>query len=94
MEISGLLQDLYGRIAPLSREAVHELDAEGLNYRPTPESNHPWYPIHGRMKYGKRNSGMTWNPIRDHVCARTYGVRRRRIRRHPNIATSMEYASE
>ncbi|HUR72964.1 MAG TPA: DinB family protein [Sporichthya sp.] len=39
MEIPDLLQELYGRIAPLSREAVRDLDAEALNYRPTPESN-------------------------------------------------------
>lgn len=40
MEIPDLLQELYGRIAPLSREAVQDLDGEALNYRPTPESNH------------------------------------------------------
>jgi hypothetical protein len=40
MEIPDLLQELYGRIAPLSRDAVQDLDADALNHRPTPESNH------------------------------------------------------
>ncbi len=40
MEIPDLLQELYGRIAPLSRAAVDGLDSGALNYRPTPESNH------------------------------------------------------
>ena len=40
MEISELLQELYGRIAPLSRDAVDGLDAAALNARPTPTTNH------------------------------------------------------
>jgi hypothetical protein len=40
MEIPDLLQELYGRIAPLAHEAVSDLDADGLNHRPNAESNH------------------------------------------------------
>lgn len=39
MEISDLMREMYGRIAPLCREAVQDLDAEALNHRPTPQSN-------------------------------------------------------
>lgn len=40
MEISDLLQELYGRIAPLSRAAVDGLDATALNAQPAPGTNH------------------------------------------------------
>ncbi len=39
MNTSALLQELYGRIAPLSREAVADLDAEALTIRPTKDAN-------------------------------------------------------
>ncbi|WP_019874533.1 mycothiol transferase [Sporichthya polymorpha] len=40
MEISDLLRELYGRIAPLARDAVDGLDADALNARPAPTANH------------------------------------------------------
>ena len=40
MEIPDLLQELYGRIAPLSRAAVDGLDATALNAQPAPGTNH------------------------------------------------------
>jgi hypothetical protein len=40
MEIPDLLQELYGRIAPLAHDAARDLDAEALNHRPTGDSNH------------------------------------------------------
>lgn len=40
MEIPDLLQELYGRIAPLAHDAVEDLDADGLNHRPTADTNH------------------------------------------------------
>jgi hypothetical protein len=39
MEISAVLQDLYGRIGPLAHEAVAELDVDQLNHRPTSDAN-------------------------------------------------------
>lgn len=39
MDVSELMQELYGRIAPLSREAVADLDAEALNVRLTQDAN-------------------------------------------------------
>lgn len=40
MEISELMQELYGRIAPLCRDAIEGLDADALNERPTKDANH------------------------------------------------------
>ncbi len=40
MEISELLQELYGRIAPLARDAVDGLGADALNAQPAPQTNH------------------------------------------------------
>jgi hypothetical protein len=40
MEISDLLQELYGRIGPVSRDAVDGLDADALNTRLAPGTNH------------------------------------------------------
>lgn len=39
MEIADLLQELYGRIAPLAADATSDLDADALNHRPAAGSN-------------------------------------------------------
>ena len=39
MEISDLLQELYGRVGPLASEAVEGLDVDQLNHRPTDDAN-------------------------------------------------------
>ncbi len=39
MDVSGLLLELYGRIPPLARHAVDDLDAHRLVHRPGPSAN-------------------------------------------------------
>lgn len=40
MDVSQVMQEFYGRIAPLARDAVDGLDTEALNERPGKEANH------------------------------------------------------
>ena len=39
MDVSGLLLDLYGRVPPLAREAVEDLDLAQLHHQPGPGAN-------------------------------------------------------